>query len=164
MAKDLPTLMLRILSPQRLPFRHPGKLNKMNSLSSTQRSVKSSLCPLLPNFLGCLCEVLVRSSIVALKDRVSQMSGDTPCNDSSTDHSTNRAAAKIVEQKLRQLRCFACCVPGRSEVPNVFPPLIDSGPGEDVIVRPLTLAASLISSRDAEFSTTLRGCEFFAVP
>jgi hypothetical protein len=155
MAKDLPTLMLRILSPQRLPFRHPGKLNKMNSLSSTQRSVKSSLCPLLPNFLGCLCEVLVRSSIVALKDRVSQMSGD---------HSTNRAAAKIVEQKLRQLSCFACCVPGRSEVPNVFPPLIDSGPGEDVIVRPLTLAASLISSRDAEFSTTLRGCEFFAVP
>jgi hypothetical protein len=71
----------RILSPQRLPFRHPGKLNKMNSLSSTQRSVKSSLCPLLPNFLGCLCEVLVRSSIVALKDRVSQMSGDTPCNE-----------------------------------------------------------------------------------
>lgn len=48
-----------------------------------------------------------------------------------------------MEQQLWQLGGFASCVPGRSEVSYAFPLLVASGPGEDVIVKPLTLSRFL---------------------
>ena len=132
----------RILSPQRLPFRHPGNLTKQVAYDRFGDPQDHHFAQLLPNFLSSNREILVRSNIVTLKDRVSQMPRDAPRNErrnSASYHSSNRTASQIMEQQLRQLSGYTGHIPAFSEVPNTFPLLVASGPGENVIVRPLTL-------------------------